>query len=44
MNQSISALIINSTCSIKQFSPKEFLIGDVLLIGGVVCSERGKLL
>jgi hypothetical protein len=44
MNSRLIALNINSTCKIKQFSPKEFLIGHTLLIGSADCSERGKML
>jgi hypothetical protein len=44
MNSRLIALNINSTHKIKQFSPKEFLIGHALLIGSADYSERGKML
>jgi hypothetical protein len=44
MNSRLITLNINSTCKIKQFSPKEFLICHAILIGSADCSERGKML
>jgi hypothetical protein len=44
MNSRLIALNVNSTCKIKQFSPKEFLICHTLLIGLSDYSEKGEML